>query len=61
MDKQEDMLTNRDPIFNGSNFIFLNISIEVYPHSLGMDVWKSIEDNYKFLKVANESEENNEF
>ena len=34
--------------------------MEVYLQSLGMNVWKSIEDIYEFLKAADESEDNGE-
>ena len=51
MDKQEGLSTNRDLIFDDSNYTFWKIRMEFYLQSLGMDVWKSMEVEYEFLKM----------
>ena len=58
MDKQEGLSTNKDPIFDDSNYSFWKMRMKVCLQSLGMDVWKSIENIYKFPKVADVAEEN---
>ena len=60
MDKQEGLSTNKASRFDGSNYAFLKIQLEFYLQSLGMDVWKSVEDGYEFLKATDELEENDE-
>ena len=58
MDKKEGLFTNRGPRFDGSNYPFWKIKMEVYLQSFGMDVWKLVEDGYEFPKDADELEEN---
>ena len=60
MDRQEVLSTNRAPRFDGSNYTFLKIRMEIYLQSLGMDVWKLVEDGYEFTKAADESKANDE-
>ena len=58
MDKQEGLSSNRALVFYGSNYTFRKIRMEVYLQSLGMDVWKSIEEEYKIPNVPGDSKEN---
>ena len=61
MDKQEGFSTNRAPMFDVSNYTFWEILMGVYLKSLGMDIWKLVEDGYKFRKeTTNESKETDE-
>ena len=52
MDKQEGLSTNRAPCFDGSNYTFWRIRMEVYLQSLGMDIWKLVEQVYRFPKTT---------
>ena len=58
MDKQEGLSINRAPRFKNSKYTFWNMRMEVYMWSLDMDMWKSIEDRYKFPKITDESKQN---
>ena len=49
-----------DSRFDGSNYTFWKIIMEVYLKTLGMDIWKLVEEGYEFPKVIDESEENGE-
>ena len=52
MDNQEGLYTNQAPRFDGSNYAFWKKWMEIYLQSLGMDVWKSVEDGYEFPKAT---------
>ena len=55
MDKQEGLYTIRTPRLDGSSYTFWKNRMEFYMQSLGMDVWKSVEDIYEFSKFVDES------
>ena len=52
MDKREGLSTNRAPRFDGSNYTFWRIRMEVYLQSLGVDIWQSVENGYNAPKTA---------
>ena len=52
MENQEGLSTNREPWFDGSNYTFWKIQMEVYLEYLGIDIWKSVDNGYKFPNVT---------
>ena len=52
MDKHEGISTNREPRLDCLNYTFWRIRMEVYLQSLGVDVWKSIENGYDVPKTT---------
>jgi len=46
MDEQEGFSTNRDQIFNGSDYVFWKIRMQTYLMFLGYDIWSAIENGY---------------
>ena len=37
---------DKDPLFNGTNYLFWTIGMETYMHSLGFDIQQSIQNGY---------------
>ncbi|XP_057866023.2 uncharacterized protein LOC131073574 [Cryptomeria japonica] len=46
MSALEGLATNRDPLFEGSNFSFWSVQMKNYFMSLGFDVWMSVVNGY---------------
>ena len=47
----EGLPTNITPKFDGSNYIFWSILMEVYLQSLRFDVWQYVENGYKVPNI----------
>lgn len=39
MENQEGGFDNREPMFNGTIYVFWKVRMKTYIHSLGADVW----------------------
>ena len=46
MDRQEGFSTNKDPLFNGSNYTFWRIRMRNYLMALGFDIWGAVKNGY---------------
>jgi len=48
MSNQESGRSIKPPIFNGINFVYLEVRTKAYLQSLGTDVWEIMEGEYTF-------------
>ena len=48
MSNYEKEASIREPIFDGSNFIYWKVRITAYLQSLGTEVWDIVEAGYTF-------------
>ena len=46
MTRNEGTLTNKPPIFYGTNFVFWKVRMRTYIIVLGVDVWDVVETGY---------------
>ena len=52
MENKEFLSTNIKPRFDGSNYTFYRIRMDVYLQSLGVDIWHSVVNGYKNSKTT---------
>jgi hypothetical protein len=58
MSSHEGNLTNKAPLFNGTNFVFWKVRMRTYIMALGADVWDVVDTGYgKLVVLANKDEE----
>lgn len=47
MENQEGGFTDREPMFNGTNYVFWKVRVKTYIQSLGANVRDVAEEEYK--------------
>jgi len=47
MANQEWGFTNREPMFNGTNYVFWKVRMKTYSQSVGANVWDVVEEAYQ--------------
>jgi hypothetical protein len=61
MSSHEGNLTNKAPLFNGTNFAFWKVRMRTYIMSLGVDVWDVVDTSYVNLVVLANKDHKLEF
>jgi hypothetical protein len=57
MSSHEGNSTNKDPLFNGTNFAFWKVRMRTYIMALGADVWDVVDTGYvKLVVLANKDD-----
>ena len=57
----QDGSTNKEPIFDGTNFAFWKVRMRTFIMSLGADVWEIVETGYKKPSLVESKDEKSAF